>query len=111
MIKLNPSATFWQPVKVEMLNEDGKRVEYQFDAQFVRYSRSDFASIIDRVQNSTLSDDELAREILRGWRGVKDADGDELAFNEHNREALIDMWPVLPALIAAFMAANSPKRA
>jgi hypothetical protein len=109
MIRLGASDRFWYPVKVEMIGEDGVRRTHEFRAQFRRYSRSDFERVMEAVRKGELSDLELAREVLLGWEGVQDEDGSELAFSASARERLLDLWPVLPGVIGAFVEAHSPE--
>lgn len=109
MLKLGASDRFWYPVRVEILDDDGVRRTHEFRALFRRYGRSDFERLMKRARDGEITDDALAREVLLGWQGVQDETGGEVSFSAEARERLLDLWPVLPALILAFVEAHSPE--
>jgi len=99
---------FTYPVKVEIVADGGKRHSYGFDATFRRLSREEFLTVTKRAQAAELDDAELIRDVLLGWKGIEDEKGEPLPYSEEAREALLDVWPVLPALVNAFIEAHSP---
>lgn len=109
MLRLGASDRFWYPVRVEIVDADGVRRVHEFGALFRRLGRSDFERLMRRVRDGDLTDDALARDVLLGWRGVQDESGAEVPFSPEARERLLDLWPVLPALIQAFVEAHSPE--
>lgn len=109
MFKIAPPESFWYPVAVELIDGDGKRVQSRFDARFKRYSRTQFQALVQRLQSGEQTDLALAEDVLIGWRGVQDVDGQEVAFSAATRDALLDIWPVLPAVVGAFIEAHSPE--
>jgi hypothetical protein len=109
MFKLAPSDSFWYPVSVQTIGQDGKRSTEQFQALFKRYSRTQFEALVARLQSGEQTDLSLATDVLIGWRGVLDADGKEVEFSEQARDALLDIWPVLPAVVGAFIEAHTPE--
>lgn len=109
MLKLGASDRFWYPVRVEIIDDDGVRRPHEFRALFRRYGRSDFERLMRMVREGEITDDALARDVLLGWQGVQDETGAEVPFSVEARERLLDLWPVLPAIIQAFVEAHSPE--
>lgn len=85
------------PVQVVEPADMGLVKKSDFTAQFVMISRSEF----ERLSNTT--DKELMKVVLVGWTGVQDQDGNELPFNDENRDLLADMPPVINALARAYL--------
>lgn len=104
MLKIGQSESFWYPVKVTILSEDGQSSSHEFEAKFKRLDREALSRAM-----ATPDDLALLRENLLGWRSVVDDDGNPLPFTDDNREALLNLWPVLPALAKAFVEAHSPE--
>lgn len=104
MLKIGHSEAFWYPVKVTILGEDGASTAHEFEARFKRLGREDLNAVM-----TTPDDLALMRENLLGWRGVVDDAGNPLPFDDANRENLLNLWPVLPALAKAFVEAHSPE--
>lgn len=109
MLKLAASDRFWYPVRVDIIDADGVRRPHEFRALFRRYGRADFERLMRLVREGEITDDALARDILLDWQGVQDESGIEIPFSVEARERLIDLWPVLPALITAFVEAHTPE--
>lgn len=102
MFKTDQSASYTWPVAVDMPGDGGKRATHKFDAQFKRLSQSEIESLMRRVNSGETGDGALLAEVLLGWKGVQDEDGAELPFSEGNREKLLNVYPVRPAVVAAF---------
>ena len=49
-----------------------------------------------------MTDQSIADELLVGWAGVVDADGDEVPFTEAAKAQLLDVPMVAGALIGAY---------
>lgn len=109
MIKLGQSDRYSYPVKVAIVGDGGRRQEFGFDATFKRLSREEYAAVMSRARAGEIDDLVIARDALIGWWGVVDDAGEPLPFSETTRDALLNVWPVLPAVIEAFVEANSPK--
>jgi len=109
MFKLGKSDSFTYPVKIEIPGENGRPRVETFDGLFRRASREEFQAKMEAAKTGDLDDLALAREVLIGWRGVQDEDGAELEFNATNCELLLNVWPVCPAVVQAWLDAHSPK--
>jgi hypothetical protein len=83
---------------------DGGRVEKQtFDGVFKRLTQSRLAEIQAAITKDEMRDVDLAREVLVGWKGVVDGDGDEVPFSESARDQLLDIPLVASSIVIAFM--------
>lgn len=102
MFVLSQSDSYSWPVEVYLPTDDGKRVKQTFDACFKRLSQSRIKEIFDKVKTEEISDLELCKEILVGWKGVEDGNGEELPFTEGAREKLLDVQIVAASVLEAF---------
>lgn len=107
MFRLSQSDRFWYPVHVDLVEEDGQRKTHRFDVLFRRMRRSEFQETVRRIESGELTDEHLVHDVLLGWRGVQDSNGHDLEITEENKAKLLDVWPVLPAIAAAFIEAHS----
>lgn len=83
---------------------DGGRVEKQtFDGIFKRVSQTRLGEIQKAIEANEMRDIDLAREMLIGWKGVIDSDGEEVPFSESARDQLLDIPMVAAAVVIAFM--------
>lgn len=92
-----------------MTSDGGKRQTHTFDAIFRRLSRAEFQDVLARAQAGELSDIDIANDVLIGWKGIQDEGGDDLPYSEAARDEVLNVWPVLPAVVAAFIEAHSAK--
>ena len=109
MFKIGQTDRFTYPVNVEIVGDGGKRQNFGFDATFKRLSRDEFQAMMKAAQDGSLDDMQVAGDVLLGWRGVQDEHGNDLPFSEDARAALLNTWPVLPAIMSAFLEAHTPK--
>lgn len=98
MLKLKPNATFHWPVKVQV-PQDGRHVENVFKATFKQVDRDRF---IDVQNGDPTAEQTLLDDVLVGWDGVGDEDGNPLDFTPENRRALLQVPYVRTAVIEAF---------
>lgn len=93
---LKKVSSYKWPVTVEVPVDGGKFKKETFTAIFKKMSRSAFNDLIEA------GDDALIDQIVEGWEGVKDEDGDEVEYNDENKVALFDDPYVLRAVITAY---------
>jgi hypothetical protein len=105
VFKLDQSNTYWYPVTVEMTDQDGRRQKMKFDAQFERVSQDEINELFRKRDDdeAPIKDSDVLDRVFRGWRGVQDADGTELAVNDENREKLLNVFPVPTSIVRAFL--------
>lgn len=93
---LKKVSSYKWPVSVEVPVDGGKFKKETFTAIFKKMSRSAFNDLIEA------GDDALIDQIVEGWEGVKDEDGDEVEYNDENKVTLFDDPYVLRAVITAY---------
>lgn len=103
MFKIVQPTEYSWGITVEM-PADGGRVEKQtFDGSFKRVSQTRLGEIQKSIEQNEMRDIDLAREVLVGWKGVIDANGEEVPFSETARDQLLDIPMVAAAVVIAFM--------
>ena len=93
---LKKVSTYKWPVEVSVLVDGGKFKKETFTAIFKKMSRSAFNELIDE------GDDALVDQIIEGWEGIKDEDGEEVPFCAGTKKELFDDPYVLRALIESY---------
>lgn len=93
---LKKVSTYKWPVEVSIPVDGGKFKKETFTAVFKKMSRSAFNDLID------MGDDALVDEIIEGWEGIKDEDGEEVPFCAGTKKELFDDPYVLRALIQSY---------
>ncbi len=111
---LSQSQSYSWPVVLRLPADGGKREKSTFDAVFKRLPQSRINEIQQLVQqrlkaaehnedlDNGVTDQSIADELLVGWSGVVDADGDEVPFTEAAKTQLLDVPMVAGALIGAY---------
>lgn len=106
MFKLATKPSYIAPVEVTLPGA----AKQTFDVEFRRLTQSELDEFLQRVRDNQLTDAEVCREIVLGWRGVSDADG-ELAFSAGALDALLDIYPLARCIVEAFMTSLAGARA
>lgn len=103
----NPSYTW--PVTVEIPGDGGKTEKATFDAEFKRLTASRVDEIRQSVERGEMRDVDLAREVLVGWSGIVDGDG-QVPYSESARDQLLDIPMVATAIVMALLGSISGAR-
>ena len=93
---------FSWPVSFDVPIDGGKFKRETFDAEFRRLSQSRLGEITKQVRTEEVSDLDIAREVLVGWSGIKDDDGEDVPFSESAREQLLDVPMLATAIVAKY---------
>ena len=93
---LKKVSTYKWPVEVSVPVDGGKFKKETFTAIFKKMSRSAFNELIDE------GDDALVDQIIEGWEGIKDEDGEDVPFCAGTKKELFDDPYVLRALIQSY---------
>lgn len=104
MFKLDLSEDYPYPVKVEVQGANGKTRTDTFVARFKRLPQSEIDDIVKRSAAGEILDSDVAAQVLVGWDGVCDSNGDEIVFSDSARDRILDFFPVRPAVISAWFA-------
>lgn len=111
---LNQSQSYSWPVSIKLPADGGKREKSSFDALFKRLPQSRINEIQQLVQqrikaaergeelDNGVTDQSIAAEILVGWSGILDADGDDVPYSEAIKAQLLDVPMMAGALIEAY---------
>lgn len=102
MFVLKQSDSYSWPVIVKFPVSGGRHKEEKFDAEFKRVSHSRIRSLQKQIQNDEVTDADLAKEVLLGWKGVQDEAGNEIPFSIENRDQLLDVALVASAIVTSF---------
>lgn len=110
MFKLTQSPTFWEQVRAEVVDEQGKRTEARFQMKFHRKTADELRELADQVVEQQLTDLHMLRALCADWEGVADDQGEVLAFSAKGLEQLFQ-YGFGPAILAAFRAGLPKARA
>lgn len=81
---LKPPTSYLWPVEYHAPIAGGQRSKMTFDAEFLPLAPKDAE---DRLSGRT--DAEAAEVVLIGWKGIVDANGDDVPFSEGARDQLL----------------------
>ena len=99
---LKQNDTYSWPVKVD-LPANGKSKRHTFEAEFQNISQSRFQELIDLSQAGDLNEIDVAREVMVGWSGILDENGEEMPFMKAKFEELLDVLGIPTAIATAFI--------
>lgn len=93
---------FKWPVSFDVPIDGGKFKRETFDAEFRRLNQSRINEIHAQARADEVNDLDIAREVLVGWDGIKDDDGEDVPFSESAREQLLDVPMLASAIVAKY---------
>jgi hypothetical protein len=111
---LKQSDSYTWPVSIKLPANGGKREKQTFEAEFKRLPQSRINEIQMLVQQRIkaaergedtgegITDQSIADEVLVGWDGIVDGDGEAVSFNKGTKAQLLDVPMMAGALIEAF---------
>jgi len=102
MFKIDTSETYKHPVNVRMIDTNGKQIKQSFTAVFHRLPQHQIDDLSKAVSDGSINDDQFVDEILAGWEGVVDQNGDAVAFNDVTKSMILDINPVRSCIINAW---------
>ena len=98
MFKIAQSASYTWPVSVEVPTDGGRVEKATFDVQFKRLSQTRLNEIREAIEKGTITDADLAREVIVGWSGITDDTG-AVPYSEAARDQLLDVPLVASAIV------------
>ncbi len=103
MFIISQSDSYSWPVSVDVPTDGGKQSKQTFDGTFKRLPQSRVLDIRTQAGADQVNDVDIAREVLIGWAGITDAQGDDVPFSEGMRDRLLDVTGVASAIVRAWM--------
>jgi hypothetical protein len=119
---LKQSASYNWPVTFKMPANGGKYEKQTFDAEFCRLPQSRINEIQAEVQRRVkaaergeeyegdITDVSIADELLLGWSGIVDDDGDEVECTAANKAQLLNVPMMAGAIIQAYFDSLTGKK-
>lgn len=102
MFKLDQSATYFWPVTITMAADGGRFVQELFDAEFARLQQSELEALRNSVMDGKLTDADMVRQVVKGWRGVSDR-GVDLPFSSGALDRLLQVPNAAAGIVTAFL--------
>lgn len=101
MFVLSQSTSYTWPVTVEFPVSGGKFEKQTFDAEFKRLPQTRIREMTTDAGRGKIDDNDFAREVLVGWKGVSDGSGD-VPFSAEALDRLLEIPLVAGAIVQAF---------
>lgn len=119
---LEQSPTFTHPIVIRELIDGGRHRTHQFEAVYRRLPASRMEEVqlaYQRIKVAAARNEEvdqiptreIAAEILAGWRGITDPDGQEVEFTPTTKAQLLEVATVADVLVGTFFDAHDKARA
>tara|TARA_R100001443_G_scaffold62527_1_gene72440 strand:- start:967 stop:1311 length:345 start_codon:yes stop_codon:yes gene_type:complete len=96
---LKQSNTYRWPVQIDIPVDGGKHERHTFDAEFKRVTQSRIREMGEQIENNEITDADLVTEVLLGWDGINDEDGNAIKFSQKSLADLVDI-PMLATSIS-----------
>jgi len=108
---LQQSESYSWPITIILPVDGGRREKHTFDGEFKRLPQSRINEIIKlarAMELGRISDDEelndqgAAQEVLVGWSGIQDFDGNEIPFTEKALAELLEIPTLASQIVKAW---------
>ena len=106
---LSKSASYTWPVRIILAIDGGHRDRETFDAEFRRLPQSRINEIVRQARAAErgrgdyeIEDQQVARELLVGWSGVYNDEGNDVPFSEAALNQLLEIPTVAAQIIGAW---------
>ena len=99
---LTQSETYTWPVSFEFPSDGGRFERQAFDAEFNRLPQSRIREIGELIDSGEVTDASVAAEVLVGWSGVNDSNGDPIPFSQKALEQMLDVPMLAAAIVLAY---------
>lgn len=118
---LEQSPTFTWPITIREVTDGGRHRTHQFEAVYRRLpaSRMEEAQLqYQQIKAQVVRDEtitglptrQIADEILAGWRGITDPQGEEIEFTPASKAQLLEVATVADVLVSTFFEAHDKAR-
>jgi len=99
---LKQSNTYKWPVSIDIPVDGGKHQRHTFDGEFRRITQSRVREMGQLIEAGDLNDVDVVNEVLIGWDGIDDDDGNPVKFSKVALSQLVDVPLVATAIATAF---------
>ena len=105
---LKDSDSYSWPIVYRQPVSGGRREKQEFEAEFKRLPQSRITEIQELVQQRIdgeevdISDVSIADEVVVGWEGIVDGDGEPIPYTRRTKEQLLELPMMAGTLIEAF---------
>ena len=99
---LKQADTYKWPVSHDMPVDGGKHERHTFDAEFKRITQSRIRQMGEQIENNEITESELVTEVLLGWDGINDEDGNPIKFSQKALAQVIDVPMLATSISKAF---------
>tara|TARA_Y100000401_G_scaffold59642_1_gene47323 strand:+ start:743 stop:1087 length:345 start_codon:yes stop_codon:yes gene_type:complete len=103
---LKKSNTFKWPITVEMSVDGGTWERMTFDIEYKDLTQSRIREIAELSEEGTLSEIDLAKEMMVGWAGVVDEEGNEIPFSMAGRDEMLEFPMLAGEIVKTYMEAK-----
>ena len=100
---LKKTNSYKWPVTVDVPVDGGKHDRVTFDVEFKDLTQSRLLEIAELSSEGSLTDVEVAREVMVGWAGIQDEDGKDLPYSITKRDELLEVPMVATAIASAYL--------
>lgn len=113
MFVIDLSESYRWPVPVDV-PEDGRHKTMKFDGEFKRLPQDRVNELYEAMRarlvamqageptDGLIDDREIADEVLIGWSGIKDAEGEEVPYSEGMKTKLMNVPRVAASVVTAW---------
>jgi hypothetical protein len=107
---LKDSDSYTWPIVYRQPVSGGRREKQEFEAEFKRLPQSRINAIQDLAQKvidkdpeaAEISDVSIADEVLVGWDGIVDSDGEVIPYSKGTKAQLLELPMMAGTLIEAY---------
>lgn len=100
MFILDAEASYSWPVHVSLPVDGGKFEKSTFDAKFKRIPQSRLRKLL---KDDDATDAGFAREVLIGWKGIKDKESQDVPFSETSLDQMLEIPGVATTIVKAYL--------
>ena len=101
VLKKDDSSYKW-PVIHNMPVDGGKHEKHTFDAEFKRVTQTRIREMGEQIQNNEITEADLLNEVLLGWDGINDEDGNPIKYSQIALQQVIDVPMLATDISKAF---------
>ncbi|OOZ41669.1 hypothetical protein BOW53_03040 [Solemya pervernicosa gill symbiont] len=85
------------------LPDDDKMVKRRFNARFKSLEKSEIDALVN-ANSDDGGDAALLNQVLLGWDGLRDLDGNLIEYSEENQAEVFEATPYTAAMVRAYFA-------